>query len=245
MKCAKPGQNLMKWIIVSISTIILISSVGEPAMAQGLRNNVIDIDDHLNLDLKLSTRFEEFEAQHVRNEIDSTAASGNGNGFIEPEEIEAYELHSVEEALNLARHISIDDKSAFVHAYDVEISNAGIDAYSKDPIFKNLSLSLSWPEVNINVSEHKFVKSGAEPLINIQISFGKEWRIIKYTGISNSTLSKDQRIVKGFEWPGYLTVVDFEKFEDEDEWKLTPGYFLGSLIIAMVIVIVIIYYRRK
>ena len=109
------------YLVFCVIFFLFITASSSSAYALHFRHNQIELDNSLDLQITQSMKFEEFDALHVRNEIDSIAGSGNGNGFIEEHEVEAYESQLAEEALNIARHISMDDTSAYVKEYNVEI----------------------------------------------------------------------------------------------------------------------------
>jgi hypothetical protein len=206
----------------------------------------VSFDGNLQFEMIFSSKFIDTPAYDLRFEIDKFENIGNDDGFIDQVEIDAYESEFAHEAFNEMRYYAVDNTSASVLEWSMELSGVGADRHSYAPLYKNLSAKAIWPYVDINASNHKFIKHSSGYPAFIKIHFHKNWEITEYTGINNSKLSDDKRTVEGYEFPGYLVVVEFKKVPKETDsgWFL-PGFVPVDTILALSILSIIYYYNRS
>ena len=239
---SKSSRRYLKNIVIFLLIVTIFISFSSPASALTNRKFDIEFGSDLSMYMNYQVTFPDEFAFTIRDQIDNLQGVGNDNGFIEQNEVDGMtELMKTQEMDRIS--ISLDGTNARLVKSTLALSNLGNDAHSRDPIYMNFSLTLEWPDVELNGSTHQFEKMQTEPMTKIKISFSKQWEIKKYTGINNSKLSSSKRSVQGDEWPGYKVVVDFKKAEKDDDGL--PGFDSGLVIIALSATVIMFMKKRN
>lgn len=236
-----------------IFLFIMLNLFSGAVSAQNSIEFEISFDGNLKMEYKLTMEFIGQDAKHIRNEIDFLADTGNNDGFIDQDELDKYEAEYGFEAFNNLALFSIDDTNPKAESWSLEISNAGVDRYSEEPIYKIMTGTATWPDIDVNANNHRFVKHASGELSKVKITFAKNWEITKFTGINNSKLSSNKLVVEGNEFPGnesvtgYLVVINIQKAKEKekDEGGFLPGFNTTDSALIMGLLVIALYYRYR
>lgn len=242
-------QRLLSTSIVLI--FILSFSVGccNNASAELTRSFEFQLDEGYYFTMILETKYEKEDAYNLRTEIDYLVDIENPDTILTDEEIDAYKEMISDDLLHEIEYVTIDNTSSRFESSTVEFENLGDTSESQETLYRYVTIKVKWPYVDVNATDHKFLKGNTDDSTRIKFILNGSWQITKYTGINNSKLSDDKKSVEGEEFKGYLVIVDFQKVtpqkdDDDDGWFL-PGFEGMGLIITIVLISMMLYYRKS